>query len=490
MKKKVIIIGAGFSGLAASAELAGQGFDVTVIEKHDIPGGRARNFSAAGFTFDLGPSWYWLPDVFEKFFARFGKKPEDYYQLLRLDPSYKVFYAKDDTLNIPSGHEKVAEVFEKTETGSGKKLLKYLSEAEKKYKIGINKLVYKPALSIFEYLDLEVLTNIPRFKILSNIYKYNRSVFRNPRLFPLLEFPVIFLGATPKRTPALYSLMNYADMVLGTWYPMGGMYSVVDAMYRLAVEQGVNFVFSTDVESIITDQGRATGVKAGNREIPADFVLASADYHHVESKLLGKEEKSYSEKYWESREMAPSSLLFYLGISKKLDKLEHHNLFLDEDFDQHAEDLFDHKQWPKNPLLYISVTSKTDASVAPQGQENMVILIPVAPGLKDTPETRQKYLDYSIKKIEKLTGESFAENIIYHRSYAHNDFAADYNAFKGNAYGLGNTLMQTAIFKPKMKSKKVRNLFYAGQLTSPGPGVPPSIISGLVAANLIINEKS
>lgn len=484
---KAIVIGSGFSGLAAACTLAQAGMEVLVIEKLDQIGGRARAYSAEGFLFDMGPSWYWLPDVFEEFFAGFGKLPADYYQLNRLDPSYRVYYGKGDFVDLPASAEGVMEVFEKMEVGAGAKLKHYLSEAEFKYRLGIGELVRKPADSWLEYLSWPVLSGSLRLNVFQSIHAYIRKNFKNPRLYPILEFPVIFLGATPRKTPALYSLMNYADISLGTWYPMGGMSEVVKGMGDLARELGVTFKLEEEVLSIDHIGGNVSGVTTVKGKYLADAVIASADYHHVEQKLLPEAYRRYDSKYWEKRDLAPSSLLFYMGINKPLPHLLHHNLLFDEDFAQHSIDLFDKPVWPEKPLLYISCTSKTDPAVAPPGMENLVVLIPVAPGLADTDEIRERYFEYIIRKLESVAGEQIRDHIVYRKVYAHKDFSDDYHAYQGNAYGLGNTLLQTAVLKPRMRSK-LRNLWFAGQMTSPGPGVPPSIISGQVAAQQIIQK--
>ena len=486
MAEKAIIIGAGFSGLSAASVLAKEGVQVKVFEKNRLPGGRARKLEENGFLFDMGPSWYWLPDVFERFFNLFGKSASDYYKLVRLDPSYRVFYSKDEIVDVPAGRENVTELFESIEKGSGKKLARFLDEAEYKYRVGVNQLVYKPARSLFEFVQWDVFKGIFRLHLLKSFHNYVRGNFKDPRIWPLLEFPVIFLGATPKRTPALYSLMNHADIGLGTWYPMGGMFEVVEGFVKLAESLGVEFHYDSPVEKIVTSGNRVTGVTVNGVFYEADYIVGSADYHHIEQSLLPEDKTNYTEKYWDSREMAPSSLMYYLGLNKKFQNMIHHNLMFDQDFEVHANELFEKQQWPSNPLLYTSVTSKTDPLVAPDSMENLVVLIPVAPGLEDGESVRDKYYDLVMDRLEKLTGESVRDHVIFRRSYAHNDFSSDYNAYKGNAYGLGNTLMQTAIFKPKLHSSKLKNMVFAGQLTTPGPGVPPTIISGQVAAAEII----
>jgi len=486
---KVIVIGAGFSGLAASSVLAQAGFDVTVLEKNSSPGGRARKFVENGFTFDMGPSWYWMPDVFEKFFALFGKTTRDYYQLQRLDPSYRFYFGKNEIVDVPATFVEIVDIFEKEEAGSGDALIKFLKEAEYKYNVSMSKFVYKPGISVLEFAHPEMLASVFKLHMFSSFDSHLKQYFKSPRLRQMLEFPILFLGGTAKTTPALYSLMNYGDIKLGTWYPVGGMYNVVEGMVELATSLGVKFIYNSPVESLEVKSGKINAVIAAGKNYEAPYVLASADYQYVEQQLLPAEYRMYSEKYWNSRVLSPSSLIFYLGIDKKLEGIEHHTLFFDQDFSKHADAIYEKPGWPENPSLYFSCTSKTDPTVAPEGMENLFVLIPVAPGLEDTEQTREKYFKIVLERFKHLTGQDISDNIVYKRSYAHADFESDYHAFKGNAYGLANTLMQTAFLKPKMRSKKVSNLFYTGQLTVPGPGVPPALISGEIAAKLILKDS-
>ncbi|MBU2649417.1 MAG: phytoene desaturase [Bacteroidetes bacterium] len=490
-QKKVIVIGAGFSGLSAATSLAAMGFNVSILEKHDMAGGRARKFESAGFTFDMGPSWYWMPDVFERYFYRFGKSTSDYYDLIRLDPSYSIYFNPQEKVSLPASMEGMEALFESYEKGAGLKLRKFLKAAKIKYDIGIRDLVYKPGLSLLEYISSDSLRYLMKLSIFQTFNSYTRKYFKDQRLLQMLEFPVLFLGGTGKTTPALYSLMNYGDIALGTWYPMGGMYSVVEGMVKLAEEQGVRIIYSSDVESLPVRNGKIREVIADGVSYNADIVVSSADYNFTEMNLLHESDRSYSEKYWNKRVMSPSSLIFFLGLNRKIRGLDHHTLFFDEDFSRHAASIYDQPAWPENPSLYFSCTSKTDPSVAPSGYENLMVLIPVAPGLEDNDDIREKYYKIVMERINKILGENIEKNVIYKRSYALNDFSIDYNAFQGNAYGLANTLLQTAFLKPKLKSRKVENLYYTGQLTVPGPGVPPALISGQVVADVITKtEKS
>ncbi len=493
MKKKVIVIGSGFSGLSAATHLAVRGFDVTVLEKNTVAGGRARLFKAetavGEFSFDMGPSWYWMPDIFDQYFADFGKKRADYYDLIRLDPSYTVTFEDGDTMRLPAKMSELEALFEQYEAGSALKLRQFLAEAKYKYDVGIGEFVTKPAHSILEFADFRLLKSVFRLEMLTSLSKAVRKLFKNEKLIQLLEFPVLFLGATPQNTPALYSMMNYADMSLGTWYPPGGMFEIVKAMVKLAEEHGVKIRLGQEVRKLEVEAGQITKVVTQDADYQADIVVGSADYHHVEQVLLSPENRQYSAKYWDSRTMAPSSFLYYLGINKRLKNLEHHNLFFDADFKQHGIEIYETPKLPTKPLFYVSMPSKTDRTIAPENCENLFVLIPTAPDLSDDTEgVREKYFDMVMERLEHWTGQDVRSHVVFKRTFAHSDFKKDYHAFKGNAYGLANTLRQTAFLKPKMKSKRVKNLWYTGQLTTPGPGVPPSLISGKVVAEDIFKN--
>lgn len=488
MTKKAIVIGAGFSGLSAACELAKNGIDVTVFEKNESAGGRASVFSEDGFTFDMGPSWYWMPDIFEWFFDQYGKQPTDFYELVRLDPGYRIFFSKNEIIDIPASRENLEALFESIEPGSAIQLKKFLEDAAVKYELSMRDFIFKPCNSVLEFADRRILKNMFRMQLFSSLGKEVDRKFKDERLRKILKFPVYFLGALPSNTPALYSILNYADLVLGTWYPMGGMYKIIEGMQKIAEELGVKFKFNSPVEEIVTQNGIVEGIITQNQFILSDYVIASADYQHVEKKMLEEKEKNYSEEYWDKKVFAPSCLIYFLGIKGRVKNLLHHNLFFDQSFEVFADEIYKSPRWPSNPLFYVSAPTKTDDSVAPEGDENLFILIPVAPGLVDSQEIREKYFSLVMHRLELFTGENIRERIIVKKSFASSDFKRRYNAYKGNAYGLANTLMQTAIFKPSMRNKKLRNLFYTGQLTIPGPGVPPAIISGHIAAKEVLKS--
>lgn len=482
MKKTIIIIGSGFSALAASCYLAQQGNSVTIYEKNETIGGRARQFKKDGFTFDMGPSWYWMPDVFERFFNDFNKKPSDYYELIKLNPAYRVYFGVEDFISICDNLETIQATFEAIETGSSKKIAAFIKEAKSNYDIAIKDLVYRPGVSPLELITPQTALKLNQF--FSTVSRDVRKNFKNERLIQILEFPVLFLGAKPTKTPSFYNFMNYADFGLGTWHPKTGMFDVVRGIEKLALELGVIIKTNSVIEKIAVTNKITTGVIIDGKHIQADIVLSGADYHHTET-LLDKPHRSYSEAYWESRTFAPSSLLFFVGFDKKIENTAHHNLFFDVDFNQHAIDIYDQPKWPEAPLFYANFPSKTDETAAPKGMESAFFLIPLAPGIKDTEALREEYFEKIITRFEQITQQKIKNNIIFKKSFCKNDFVTDYNAYKGNAYGMANTLLQTAFLRPKLKSKKVKNLFFTGQLTVPGPGVPPALISGKLVAELI-----
>ena len=401
MRKNIAILGSGFSSLAAACYLAQAGNNVTIFEKNETIGGRARQIKQDGFTFDMGPSWYWMPDVFEKFFADFNTKPSDYYSLTKLSPAYKVFFGIDDFVLIADNLSEIAATFENIEKGSGSKLEKFISKAQSNYDIAIKNLVYRPGESPLELITVETAKKIDQF--FSNISRDIRKLFKNKKLIQILEFPVLFLGAKPSDTPSFYSFMNYADFGLGTWQPTNGFHDVIEGMATLAKELGVHINIKSNVEKIIVENRSVKGIIINDTLVNADIVLSGADYHHTET-LLDVEHRQHSEHYWDKKIFAPSSLLFYVGFNTKLKNIAHHNLFFDVDFETHASAIYDHPEWPEEPLFYANFTSVTNPKTAPNGCENGFFLIPIAPGIEDTPEIRNHYFEKIIK--EKISEPS------------------------------------------------------------------------------------
>ena len=481
-QEKIAVLGSGFSSLAASCYLAQAGHQVTIFEKNSTVGGRARRLERDGFVFDIGPTWYWTPDVFERFFNDFGKKVSDYYQLDLLDPAYRVYFGDNDYIDIGLGVDNIAATFEEIEPGSGDKLVKFINNAKDNYRIAIENLVYRPGESVLELVTLETAKKLGAF--FSTISTDVRKEFKNPKLRSILEFPVLFLGAKPSDTPGFYSFMNYADFGLGTWNPKGGMYEVILGMKRLAEELGVVIHTDSPVDKILVDNNYASGIITKGQKHLFDTIVSGADYAHTET-LLPQQYRQYSEQYWEKRTFAPSSLLFYVAFDKKIDRVHHHNLFFDVPFEEHAREIYDDPQWPTNPLFYVRFQSKSEGFFAPEGKEAATFLIPLAVDVEDNDSLREQYYNKVMDRFEQVTGQEVKSHVLFKEFFCVNDFKSEYNSYKGNAYGLANTLLQTAVLRPNLRSRKVKGLYFTGQLTVPGPGVPPSLISGKLTAGLV-----
>lgn len=485
--KKIGIIGAGLSSLYAACFLAKKGHHVEIFEKNSMSGGRSQFFKADGFTFDMGPSWYWMPELVDGLFDDLGEKRTDYFQLTRLDPAYQVLWKDNTATQIPASKKELLALFDSFEENGGKKLTKFLKDAQTKYEIATESFLENPGLKIGEIAKLSVLKNALKLDVFKSVEKDVAKRFTSEKARSILNFPVLFLGEMPGNIPSLYTLMNYADLELGTWYPDGGMHALANALEKIALKEGVKFHFNSPIEEISVENGVANGLRTKTDIHPFDAIVGGADYNHVEQKLIPERYRRYSTEYWNKRKLAPSSLIYYLGIDKEIPGLDHHNLFFDESLDDHGKEIYNDPKWPTKPLFYACAPSKTDKDVAPEGKENIFILMPLAPNLEDSEEIREKYFEIIMKRMEDRTGTSITDSIIYKRSFCISDFKSEYNSYKGNAYGLANTLFQTANLKPKMQSK-IKNVYFCGQLTVPGPGIPPALISGKIAAKQLIKS--
>jgi phytoene desaturase len=421
--------------------------------------------------------------------GQFGKTSHDYFSLVQLDPAFQ-FYFSGERLQIPCGKNALVSFFDQLEPGSGERLIRFLANAKVKYDLGMGKLAYAPTSAIAPYVDASLIRNLFAIHPFESLAGAVRKHFSDPRIIQLLEFPSLFLGAPPSAVPSLYTLMNYAGLELGTWYPTGGMHQLIQGMVTLATSLGVKFEFNNAVESITPREKSKLQIQTVRDRLEVDGVVASADYHHVDQELLPEGSRNYNANYWQKRKLAPSCLIFFVGVGKKINNLLHHNLFFDSDFNRHIEEIYTVPSWPKDPLFYVCAPSKTDNTVAPAGCENLFVLIPVAPGLNDDPRLRDEYLHRVVERIEAKTGDSFQNKILFHESYSPDNFSTDYNAYLGNGYGLANTLRQTAFGKPSTSNRRLKNLFYAGQMTAPGPGIPACIISGQIAADELQKKLS
>lgn len=488
MKQKVCVIGAGFSGLVSAGVLAKEGFEVSLYEKNLFLGGRASSMNIEGFHFDKGPSWYWMPEVYDQAFHRMGVKRSDYYSLTRLDPGFRVYFDKLDYVDIPDDYNELRDLFENMESGGAVALDRFMKEAREKYTLGVNGMARMPSVSWMEFLSPALWKSAMKMDLFSSVADHVQKRFKNERIRKIMEFPVLFLGASASRIPALYTMMNYAGMCLGTYYPSGGFAGVVKGFENVVKDLGVEIYAGTAVTGFETNRDSVTRIVLEDKQgVETDFVVGSADYVHIDT-LLASKKRNYKSDYWKKKVFAPSALLYYVGINKKLEDIEHHNLFFHAPFDKHIDTIYSHPSWPDDPLFYVCCPSRTDEGIAPVGHENLFFLIPIATGLEDSEEIREHYFSMIISRFEEVTGENIKEHIVVKKSYGLDDFKQEYNAYGGNAYGLANTLRQTAVLKPSIRHRKLHNLFYAGQLTVPGPGVPPALISGEIVADYIIKN--
>jgi phytoene desaturase len=482
---KALVIGGGFAGIASAAKLRHQGFDVTLLERHDGLGGRGRIWESGGYTFDMGPSWYLMPEVFDDFFEGLGKKREDYYPLHKLSPYYRVFFEDRGSVDIGPDLEGIYSVFDSIEPGGREKLQRYLKKASYKYRVAIEEFLYKEYRSIFQFLNPRLVIQGSQLGVFGALHNHVKRYFSDHRAQKILEYAMVFLGNSPSNAPALYSIMSHVDLIQGVYFPEGGMGTMVRGMTRLLDDLGVEVITGADAREIVVENRRAVGVRTADAEYRADLVIATGDYHHIEQDLLKEEYRNYSRKFWEGAVVAPSMFIMYLGVGKKLPNLVHHNLFFADKWDEHFRQIFDDPRWPDNPSYYVSVTSYDDTGMSPEGKDNVFVLVPIAPGLKTDEDFRKSYGDKIITHLEGLIGQEFRDDIEVLRYFGPEDFASDYSAFKGTALGLAHTLGQTAVFRPSMRNRKLRNLFYAGQYTHPGVGVPMTLIAADIIADAV-----
>ncbi len=488
--KSVIIIGGGIGGLALACMLGKKGYRVTIVEKNEMTGGRARIFRDQGFTFDMGPSWYMMPDVFEHFFEILGEEITEYYQLQKLSPSYQITLKSDGkSYRFYSDMAKNKELFESIESGAGQVLEEFLAQGKEQYELSKSEFMYRNYNSIRDFMTLRIMRQGARLPLFKKQKAIIEQKFKSELLRKVLQYQTVLLGTAPGDTPGIYTLMNYVDLVLGEWYPTGGIRAIPEALESIAKKYGVQIKLNTSVKNIIVEQGMATGILLENgASLFSDIVVSNADIEHTDRKLLPKKYQTKSDAYWESRVLAPSAYILYLGVKGKIPHMEHHNLLFTKDWERGFSQIFTRPEWPDDPSMYICVPSKTDSVIAPPDHENLFVLVPIASGLEYDDAFVQTYGDKILTEIGKYYNiRDLKDRIVVRHSYSVKNFIVDYNAFKGTALGLAHTLGQTAIFRPNNIHKKIPNLFYVGAGTNPGIGMPICLISAELAYKRIEN---
>lgn len=488
LKKKVIVIGGGVAGLSSAALLGKYGFEVVLIEKNNNLGGRMGQWKSKGFTFDTGPSWYLMPDVMENYFRKFNKKPSDYFNLKKLSPSYRAWFDKDNFVDIESHLSAAKKTFDSFEKHGGKKLQQYLNISKELYDTAMSDYLYSNNYSIKTFLNQKSLKNLFKFKFWESMQDFADKKFTSDKAKKILLYNLVFLGGSPKSTPALYSLLAHVDFNLGVYYPMGGMYELTLALEKLCLENNVKIITNCEVKNVGVDHKKITKVNTKKGSYLSDIVLNTSDYWHFENSVLPLKYQSYKKDYWRGRKIAPSALLIFLGVNKKIKKLKHHNLVFSRNWGMHFDEIFENPKWPTSPSFYVCAPSKTDKSVAPRGKENLFILVPIGVDIKDSKISREKYYKKIIEMLEDHVGEDINKSVLVKRIFCINDFQKSYNSFKGTAFGLAHTLSQTSFLRPNIKSRKIENLYYAGQYVHPGIGVPSVMVSAQVAAKEIYDK--
>lgn len=489
---KVVVIGGGFAGLSAAAFLAKQGCDVVLLEKNKTLGGRARVLHKKGFRFDMGPSWYMMPEVFERFFKHFGKTVADYYQLEQLHPRYQVFFDDKTSLVMSEKLEDNANVFETQEAGAKEKLKEFIEKLRVPYQTSIGKFIYLDIWSVRSWLNFhnvrELFPLIFSLRLWESWHDFVGRFFKNEKLQKIMSFPAVFLGGSPFNTPSIYAVLAWADFQGGAWYPKGGMGAVVEAVIQTAREQGVRILPESDVDRIDLIDGKVVGVTANKQFYQADVVVGACDLANLETKLLPQQYQTWDASYWKKATLSISSMLVYIGLNTRLSKVAHHNMYFSKNWKQNFSEIFEHNTLSADPSFYISVRSMSDRSIVPKNSEEIVLLVPMGSGTVVTKEQLETYADEAIAKTEELLGEPIKKHIVVKEVYGPEQFAQDYHAFQGTALGLAHTFSQSLWLRPNVKSAKVNGLYYAGQYTNPGVGVPTALVSGELVASIIQDE--
>lgn len=494
IKPKAIIVGAGIGGMATANILAKAGWDVHVYEQQAGPGGRAGTLEIQGFTFDTGPSWYLMPEIYQHHFELLGIDINKNLDLVQLDPAYTIFYDYHPPVTIRTRPYDDNKTFADIEPGSDKALRKYLASASLTYNLAKKYFLFNPFTRPQTLLNAEVLRHSLRLVSLlaTPMHRFIKKSFKSQALQQVLEYPAVFLGTTPFKAPAMYHLMSHLDFEQGVFYPKGGIYEFIKLMQRTGEGLGVTYHFSSPVTAITTANRRATGIELAKGEPQlADIVISNADLHFTETQLLPTAARSYPERYWRKRTAGPSALLMYLGVSGSLPELNHHNLLFVKDWQQNFSDIYQAKIWPENPSIYVCKPTATDPSVAPPNTENLFVLVPLPSGIYNDKKRTQQYADRCLSIIAKQCNvDDLQKRIVVQKLYGPSDFEYELNSWQGGALGLGHTLFQSAFFRPSGKSRKLTNLYYVGGDTQPGIGMPMCLISAELVYKHLTKDHS
>ncbi len=505
---RIVVIGAGVGGLAASALLARGGAQVTLVERHSRVGGRAGLMERDGFRWDTGPSWYLMREAFDQFFALMGTSTEEQLDLIDLDPRYRVFYEGDDpegaaeSLDVVADPEANYAAFNALSPGDGDAMRDYAAESRKLYHLALDRFLYTTFERVDKVPNAAVFRQLPMLASLltRSLGSKVEAKVRDERLRKILGFHAVFLGSSPSRAPSLFSLMSHLDLTDGVRYPRGGMYQVIRAFERIALAEGVEIRTSTDVTRIeVGDDGLATGVVLASGEvIPADAVVSGADMHHTETQLLEEPHRWQPERKWAKRSPGVSALLVFAGVRGALPELAHHTLFFSRDWEKNFRQIVgDGELTPPFPAsVYVSRVSATDAGAAPDGHENFYMLVPFPADatLGATEQSKAQLEEYAWRYIDQVAAwasiPDLRERTTLYGVTSPHDFAHELSTWRGSALGLEHTVRQSAVFRPGNASKKVPNLLYVGSSTVPGIGMPICLISAELVAKRLLGSTT
>lgn len=479
---RIAIIWSGFWWLSAAIHCAHWWHEVDVYEKNEQVGGRASVLKKNWFRRDMWPSWYLMPDLFEEFFQWFWLERKDFINLTPIDPSYRIYFKDSGKhIDVYKNVERNREAFEEIEPGSTDKLIDYLKISKHQYEVAMKEFVIKNYDSIRDFFTRRMMTEWRKMNVLSNLHNHVKKYFKTDEMQKIMEYPLVFLWTAPSSAPALYNIMTHVDFNGWVWYPDGWIYAIIDALSKIAISKWVNFYLNSPVKEIVVDAWIASWIIVNWELKKYDAIISNADYHFTETKLLDTKRQTFGQSYRDKKIMAPSGFILYLWVKGEVTWLDHHTLIFCKDWAKNFDDIFKDKVAPADPSLYVCCPSKSDKSVAPEGYENLFVLVPFPPGIELRDKEQKAYRDKVLSIIEDEIGDKFTDRIVEEEFFCVKEFKERYNAFQWSALGLAHTLKQTAIFRPNTISKKVKNLFYAWGYTNPWIWMPMCLISWKLA---------